>query len=131
MRFQIGLIMGGLFGAAGVGVGAYAAHGAGAVMDPRDVALLETASMFAILHAVALVALVGIAKDRKSRVLTIASALFIGGLVLFSGGITISAFAPDLSAPTAPVGGVCFILGWLAVAVFGFGAFPQKSSEVG
>ena len=103
------LILGGLAGAAGVGLSAYAAHAGG------DNA--KTAALILMVHAPALVALGAVP---ASRLITIATALLAIGLVLFAGDLTMREFLGTRLFPmAAPSGGMALIAGWLAVALAG------------
>ena len=103
------LILGGLAGAAGVGLSAYAAHAGG------DNA--RTAALILMVHAPALVALGAL---QAGRLVTIATALLAIGLVLFAGDLAMREFLGTRLFPmAAPSGGMALIGGWLAVALAG------------
>lgn len=95
--------------AAAVGLGAYAAHGADAAQRAR----LETATLYLLVHGVALVAL----RCRAcGRIGTASRVLLLGGALLFCGSLAGAAFF-NWSTGAAPLGGVSMMLGWLAVAL--------------
>lgn len=95
-------------GAVAVGIGAFAAHGAGA----HQAELLRTGALYQLTHAVAALAA---ARGRKAGA---AGALLLGGSVLFAGSIYLLAFgAPRWIGPATPLGGVGMIAGWVLLAV--------------
>jgi uncharacterized membrane protein YgdD (TMEM256/DUF423 family) len=107
---RVWLLAAGLLGAAAVGLGAYAAHGlAGAEQE-----LVEKASRYGLIHALALLALAQSPSIGRLRIL--AGLLFIAGSLLFCGALVgLGVFAWPV-AFIAPFGGSAFILGWLALA---------------
>ena len=124
------MILAGLFGAGGVAIGAYTAHGAAGTLDTRTIAQLETASIYAILHSAALLGLCSLhGRHRSKGSITITGLLFAAGLVFFCGGVTLFAFGILPSAATAPFGGLSFILGWAMVGFLGLTALRQNTSE--
>ncbi len=101
----------GLSGGTAVIAGAVGAH---AVADPALAKLVETASLYQLIHAAALL---GLASAQR-RVLRWARWLFLAATVLFCGTLYLKAFGLSASAvAAAPAGGVAFILGWLVIAV--------------
>ncbi len=114
----------GLAGFAGVVIGAAASHLAAGNPTMHD--LLDIASRYLLVHAVAILgAGVLLLLDTLARARTfarISGFLFLIGVTLFSGGITLHALAghPVIDM-IIPVGGVTLMLGWLALAACGVG----------
>lgn len=111
---RILLFLAGLSGAAGVALAAAAAHLGGAG--------LETAAMFLILHAAALVGVTALASGAPGTpfacVALIGGYVLFVGLVLFSGDLAARAFLDDRLFPmAAPTGGSLLIGGWLVLAI--------------
>lgn len=106
------LLAAGLIGAYGVAFGAYAAHGL--VGHPQELA--EKASHFALIHALALLAL-SQGSFAGGRWLKVASGFFALGCLLFCGALTLLAVTDLPVGPVAPFGGTSFILGWASLAV--------------
>lgn len=100
-------VVGGLFGAAGVGLSAYAAH-AGTADAQR---WLYTAAAMALVHGLLLVAYV----PRGARLGLLARLAVAGGVLLFSGTL-VGAHLFGWPTRLAPSGGSLLILGWLLVA---------------
>ena len=104
------VLLGGLSGAVAVGFAAMGAHG----VEAQAADWIGRGSHFQLLHAAVLVAL-GLGRG-QGRWLKAASALFLLGSILFSGSLYAMALASLPVVFLVPVGGSCFILGWLALA---------------
>jgi uncharacterized membrane protein YgdD (TMEM256/DUF423 family) len=62
----------------------------------------------------------GTAAEPANRWLGRAIALWIAGIVLFSGSLYLLALgAPRWVGPITPLGGLCFLAGWLCLALYG------------
>ena len=112
------IVVGALLGAMGVAFGAFGAHGLRSRVAPDLLAVFETGVRYHLIHALALVG-VGFAAMRWSGPwLSAAGWLFLAGVIVFSGSLYVLVLtgARWLGAVT-PLGGVSFILGWLALAV--------------
>ena len=111
-------VIGAIAGASGVALGAFGAHGLKARVPPEMLEIWETASRYQILHALALLATAWAAERWPGGASTAAGWLFLLGIVVFSGSL----YALVLSGVRAlgavtPLGGLCFIAGWLALAL--------------
>ena len=130
------LVLGALFGFIGVALGAFGSHAVRSKLPPERVATFETGVRYQLWHALALFAVVFVGSLRlsprsssPSHELTlledslqwpawVAGWLFVAGIVLFSGSL----YALALSGrrrwgAVTPIGGVCLLLGWLALAL--------------
>jgi uncharacterized membrane protein YgdD (TMEM256/DUF423 family) len=118
------LIIGTILAGLAVALGAIGAHRLKQIADAETLATYQTAVQYQMYHALALI-LVGILAERILNPMTgYAGALFIGGVVLFSGSLYLisSLKVMNKAVPTAvgimtPVGGLLFILGWLLLLV--------------
>jgi len=97
--------------------GAFGAHALRTRITPELMQAFETGTRYQLIHALALVIV-----DRASHGSTrgawrVAGYAFLAGTVLFSGSLELLALTGvrALGAIT-PLGGVCFLLGWLALA---------------
>ncbi len=101
-----------------VAMGAYAAHSTG---DASVQDRLATGATYGMWHSLALLAVAAIAaRAPASRWLTLAAVAFSAGIVLFSGTLFIRALTDlDWVSKATPVGGICFIAGWLLLAAYG------------
>ncbi|MBB4214703.1 uncharacterized membrane protein YgdD (TMEM256/DUF423 family) [Rhizobium sp. BK212] len=99
----------GLFGVAGVGLAALAAHGGG------EANLAASASAMCLAHAPALLALA--LGNARLRTAWLAGFLMIVGTLLFAGDLVTLRFTGSSLFPyAAPTGGWAMMLGWLTVA---------------
>ena len=108
--------LGALSAALAVTLGAFAAHGLRARLSADAVGTFEIGARYHMYHALALLA-VGWAAGRWPGAMTAAAGwLFVAGTILFSGSLYVLAVTGirALGAIT-PVGGLAFILGWLAL----------------
>jgi uncharacterized membrane protein YgdD (TMEM256/DUF423 family) len=107
-----------LFGATGVILGAFGAHALKAQLGPTAIQTWQTAVLYQLVHALALLA-VGIWLKQTAgadRLLGLAALAFAAGVVLFSGslyGLTLG--ASRWLGPVTPLGGLAFIVGWLTL----------------
>ena len=115
MRWAI--IFAGISGAIMVGMGAYASH---AAVGEQGRAWLQTGAQYGLWHSIALLAVAAPAAGVPSRLLTLSSAAFAAGILLFSGTLFLRALA-DLAwiSKATPLGGLSFIAGWLLLALYG------------
>lgn len=112
------LALAGLYGAASVGLGAFAAHGMEARFGAQAVAWVETGSRYQMVHATAMlaIALALPAVDRGRRWLIGAGYAFAVGAVVFPGALYLLAFTGQrFWALPAPFGGAALIAGWLTI----------------
>jgi uncharacterized membrane protein YgdD (TMEM256/DUF423 family) len=108
------VLVAGLMGAAGVALGAVAAH---RVADPG----LATASLYLVIHAAAALALAAVAGHWGGWPWLVTAAALQMGAVLFAGDIAARAFAGARLFPfAAPLGGSLMIGGWALVALAAF-----------
>jgi uncharacterized membrane protein YgdD (TMEM256/DUF423 family) len=117
----------GLSGAAGVGLAAVGAH---AAANASAGPLLTTAANFLLIHAVATLALAGLAlaAPRRGGWFLCGGALFLLGGSLFCGDLSVRALTDQRLFPmAAPIGGSLLILGWVATAVAAVAGFwPER-----
>jgi len=118
------LVIGSLFGAAGVALGAFGAHGLKSIvgdLSPDDFAIrrewFETAAKYHLIHALAIVA-AGIIGDRHpEQASSMPGIAFSLGILIFSGMLYAMAVTGiRVLGAIVPIGGVAFIVGWLALA---------------
>jgi len=104
-----------LAGASAVAFGAFGAHALRGVLDAQGAELWHTASQYQFWHALALALTVAVAQGRPRRCARVAFAL---GIVLFSGSLYALALgAPRWVGAITPLGGVAFIVGWIALGL--------------
>ena len=99
-------------------MGAFAAHALKQQLAPELLSAVQTAVLYQMFHALALlaVALLIIVKPNFSG-LTASGLAFILGSFLFSGSLYALALgAPRWFGPITPLGGLCFMVGWVLLA---------------
>lgn len=107
-----------------VGLGAFGAHGLRSLVAPNWISIFETGVQYSFYHVLALFAVGILYSHHQNKKLWTAAVLFIAGIVLFSGSLYAMVFAtaahkafPIWLGPVTPIGGLCFILGWIFVAI--------------
>ena len=110
----------------GVAAGAFGAHALQGIVPPELLVVYETGVRYQLLHAVALLAVGVAAAVRPEGRWSLPAWLFIAGTALFSGSLYLLALTGMrwLGAVT-PLGGLCFLAGWLTAAAAGRGARPE------
>ena len=115
---RIWLAAGALFGLLAVVAGAAGTHALRDALDADALRVFETAARFQMYHALALLAVGLLAIRRRSLALNVAGALFALGTLLFSGSLYALALSGvGVLGAVAPVGGVCLMAGWAALAI--------------
>lgn len=100
-----------IFGASAVALGAFGAHALRGTLAAQQIEVWHTAVQYHFWHTLAF----ALAAMMRSR---LASWLFGAGVVLFCGSLYALALgAPNWTGAITPLGGVCFILGWIALGV--------------
>ncbi len=105
-----------------VALGAFAAHGLKSRLDPAALSAFQTGVTYQFFHSLALCLLAvwlrQLAKESTHiDPAAIAGIAFVVGIVLFSGSLyVLSLGGPRWFGPVTPLGGLAFIVGWLALA---------------
>jgi uncharacterized membrane protein YgdD (TMEM256/DUF423 family) len=112
------LLAGTILGFLGVALGAFAAHGLKARLDPEMLTIWETGVRYQMYHALALLATGWAAERFPGKPAAWAGGLFIAGVLLFSGSLYALALTGvrTLGAVT-PFGGVALLAGWVMLSV--------------
>ncbi|MBW7907766.1 MAG: DUF423 domain-containing protein [Kiritimatiellae bacterium] len=116
-------------GGSAVALGAFGAHGLRPKLSPEALATFETGVRYQILHALAIFAAVWLSTHTRSTLPLVAAQLWCLGMVLFSGSLYLLATRSLLGieswrwlGPLTPLGGLCFISGWVLLAIAAFRA---------
>lgn len=103
-----------LLGFVTVALGAFGAHGLEDVLSAKQKAWWDTATLYALVHAAAGLA---VALAPPGRVPRFAGWAFAVGAVVFSGSLYAMALgAPSALGAVTPIGGLSFLLGWALLA---------------
>ena len=115
------MFLGALLAAVGVGLGAFGAHGLRGRLSPEMMAVFETGVRYHMYHALAIMITAALMPRIDGRAVVTAGWSFTAGIVLFSGSLYALALTgvTTLGAIT-PLGGVAFLVGWIALAVAAF-----------
>ncbi len=112
------LTLGALFGALGVGLGAFGSHALRSRLPGDLQRTFETGVTYQMYHALALVGVSLLSPRLGSGLPAAAGWLFIVGVLLFSGSLYLLVFTKTRAfGAITPFGGVAFILGWLALCL--------------
>ncbi len=112
------LFVAALNGFLAVASGAFAAHGLQGRLDAHALSVFETAARYHMYHALAIGLAAFALHDAAAGAATVASAFFLAGILLFSGSLYLLALTGAKGfAFVTPFGGVCFLIGWGALAL--------------
>ena len=114
---RILFIIGSLFAALSVLLGAFGAHGLKNRLSMEDLAIFETAVRYQMYHALGIL-LMGVASFYLTEKLVSIPAYFlILGIIIFSGSLFLLVFTNlRWFGAITPIGGLCLIIGWLLLA---------------
>ncbi len=105
------IVIAAILGLMAVALGAIAAH---AIPDPKDVAAVEKAALYQLIHVLALL----FANKQGGRFATISCWFFLLGILLFCGSIELKYLLGIQNATAvAPSGGICLMVGWVFLGV--------------
>jgi uncharacterized membrane protein YgdD (TMEM256/DUF423 family) len=106
-----------LSGALSVMIGAFGAHGLeGLLIESGRFDTFETAVKYQFYHSLALLLVGLIMQTNISKYLTWATNLFVLGILVFSGSLYVLSITNyTMLGAITPIGGLFFILGWLAL----------------
>lgn len=113
------LLLAAFFGATGVAIGAFGAHGLSAILEANGrESSFRTATLYHLIHALALLGTAILISQIDSQLLVYAGYAFVAGILFFSGSLYIlSIFDIRIMGAIAPIGGTAFIVGWILLGV--------------
>lgn len=114
-----------LLGITAVCIGAFGSHYLKSRLDANDLEILRTGVFYMFVHilAIGFVATIG-STQFNSRLLKSAVVLFLAGVILFSGSLfaistnSLTGLSTRFIGPVTPLGGLCFIGGWLMLFLY-------------
>lgn len=111
------LLLCALFGASGVALGAFGAHGLRGKVAENLLEAYKTGVQYQMIHALALFGVVLLMQNWGNRLsLTLSGALFTFGIIFFSGSLYALALGgPRWLGPITPLGGLMMIAGWVVL----------------
>jgi uncharacterized membrane protein YgdD (TMEM256/DUF423 family) len=106
-------MLGAVLGATAVLLGAFGAHGLQKMTsDPDALRVWKTGALYHLVHSAVLL-MAALHPDRPVW----APRLFVAGIVVFSGSLYALALTGiGVFGAITPIGGLCFIAGWIALA---------------
>jgi len=109
-----------LSGALAVALGAFGAHGLKPLLTEYQLAIYEKGVHYQFYHTLALMAAAMLMNgNNNARYLRLSGWFFTAGILCFSGSLYLLACRDIMAVPVAvlgpvtPLGGVCFIAGWV------------------
>ena len=109
--------IGARLGLLGVAAGAFGAHALRDRLEPAQLQVFETAARYQLVHALALLFTGAHARTAPRAGAVAAGWLFLAGVAVFSGSLyTLALTGVRAWGAVTPVGGLCFMAGWLALA---------------
>ena len=118
--------LGALLAALAVAAGAFGAHALQARIPPARLVTFEIGVRYQMYHALALLAVAWAADRWPGAGLSLVAWLFLIGVLIFGGTLYgIALGAPSFLGAITPVGGVCFVAGWL---VLGFRVWRYETN---
>lgn len=121
------IILGGFLAALPVGLGALGAHALKSHLTPEQLATFHTAVQYQMYHAIGLVLVGLLVLHQPNRWFGFAGWSMLIGIILFSGLLYAwLATGRRFFVYPVPVGGVAFIIGWLALTVGALGLWGKN-----
>lgn len=112
------LFIAAIMGLLAVALGAFGSHGLKKVISPEMVNIFNLGVQYQFYHTFALLSVALTGYWIRSRLLNWAGYFFIAGILLFSGSLYIYALlGSKWMGPITPLGGICFMAGWILMAV--------------
>ncbi len=114
---RILLLLAACSGLVAVALGAFGAHGLKQRLGVELLGVWQTGVLYQLVHTLALFGVGLWLMQRPVAGLAAAGGLFAAGIILVSGSLYLLALdGPRWLGPITPIGGVCFMLGWIALA---------------
>lgn len=109
-----------ILAAISVMLGAFAAHSLKENLSAENLEVFQTAVRYQFYHVFALMICGILYKEFKGELIKVAGWFFICGIIFFSGSLYALTYVKSLSmwlGPITPIGGLCFIIGWICLVV--------------
>ena len=113
---RIWLLIAAASGFVAVAAGAFGAHALQARLDVQALQAFETGARYHMYHALAMGLAAFAIRGEAARAAGAAAALFLAGIVLFSGSLYFLALTGlRMAGLVTPFGGLAFLAGWAAL----------------
>lgn len=116
---QTFIMLGSILMVLAVAIGAFGAHALKSRIEPDKLKVYEVGVQYHIAHALGLI-LIGLLANHypDAQIILTAGWFLVAGIVLFSGSLYVLSVAKArFLGPITPLGGLCFMIGWVLVAV--------------
>lgn len=118
-------IIASVYGMLAVVLGAFGAHALKTKLDAYHHTIYEKAVSYQFYHVIALFAVVFLAAKLETKSVNLAGYFFSAGILFFSGSLYLLATSEILGiqsltsilGPITPIGGLCFIIGWILLLI--------------
>jgi len=111
---KLWIIISAVSGFTAVAIGAFGAHGLKEKLSPEMLEIYKTGVLYQFVHTIVLLVL-SLTNFLKTK---IPSVFFLLGIIFFSFSLYIySTSGTKFFAMITPVGGVCFLIGWLWIII--------------
>ena len=95
-------------------LGAFAAHGLKSKLSENLLDTFQTGVQYQMYHSLALILLVILYRQMPQSLLIYSAGFMFAGIILFSGSLYMLALTQiKWFGPVTPLGGACFIIGWV------------------
>ena len=113
------ILLASFFGATGVALGAFGAHGLSDLLEANGrLDTFHTGTLYHLVHVLAILGAAWVLSQYDNQFAVWAGYAFAIGILLFSGSLYILAiFNIPIMGAVAPLGGIAFILGWIFLGV--------------
>jgi len=116
---RLALAFAALSGFFAVAMGALGAHLLKQQLDAQALGWIDTGVRYQAWHAIALIGIAAFLARRQAAALGLAALAWMIGTVLFSGSLYVLALTGYRPiAMITPLGGIAFLIGWLALASY-------------
>ena len=127
-RIFLGFV--GILGATGVAAGAYGAHALSQQLSPYLLNVFQTAVLYQLIHAVALLGVVALlGQSVTSKALLVSASLMVVGTVLFSGSLYLLTLSSWRVGLITPLGGFLLISAWVTLLITGISYKKHQISK--
>ena len=127
MKLNFWLQLGAIFLALGIATGAIGAHTLENILNTKELSIWNKAVFYHIIHGLGLICLYSIAKINSNINFNWCFYLLTLGIIFFSGSLYLIALnngvfgeiqlLKKIMIPITPLGGMCFITGWILLAI--------------
>jgi uncharacterized membrane protein YgdD (TMEM256/DUF423 family) len=112
--------LGALFALLSVAAGAFGAHLLRNQLDVQSLEIFQTAALYQMYHALALLVVGWVAMTGHNKLLSWAGWCFTAGILIFSGSLYgLSLSGVKILGAVAPLGGLSLMAGWGILFIYG------------